>query len=236
MDHGTWMALAATEYDRLTALLRGLAPDEWRRPTECTGWDVHAMVSHLVGAAEATASIREFLRQSRLAKPLTGSEGRTLVDGMNDVQIRERVDASPEELIDALAEAGRRGVSSRSRIPAPIRALRVPFGPPLGTQSVAYLMDRIYTRDAWMHRVDIARAVGQDLVVTPEHDGRIVADVVDEWARLHGRPYALLLTGPAGGSWRRGDGPAIELDAVQFCRILSGRHSAGGLLSQRVEF
>ena len=38
----------------------------------------------------------------------------------------------------------------------------------------------ILTRDTWMHRVDISRATGRDLVLTAEHDGRIVADVVDE--------------------------------------------------------
>ncbi len=68
---------------------------------------------------------------------------------------------------------------------------------------MGYLLDVILTRDPWMHRVDIARATGRDLVLTPEHDGRIVADVVAEWARRHGQPFTLTLTGPAGGDLRR---------------------------------
>ena len=36
----------------------------------------------------------------------------------------------------------------------------------------------IITRDPWMHRLDLARATGQDLVLTADHDGVIVADVV----------------------------------------------------------
>ena len=113
----------------------------------------------------------------------------------------------------------------------------MPFGPPLGTRPIGYLTDRIYTRDAWMHRVDIARATGRELVLTPEHDGRIVADVVAEWARVHGQPYRLTLTGPAGGTWSAGaDGEEITLDAIEFCRILSGRAPGEGLLAHEVPF
>ena len=89
-----------------------------------------------------------------------------------------------------------------------------------------------------MHRVDITRATGRELVLTPDHDGMLVADVVAEWAQRHGRPYRLRLTGPAGGSWRgraRGDSDH-ELDAVEFCRVLSGRGQGAGLLAEQVPF
>ncbi|MGZ6770733.1 MAG: hypothetical protein ACXVGK_11090, partial [Mycobacteriaceae bacterium] len=87
-----------------------------------------------------------------------------------------------------------------------------------------YLIDTILTRDPWMHRMDIARATARTPVLTAHHDGRLVADVVEDWAERHGRPYQLHLTGPAGGRFSRGkDGPPLTLDAVDFCRILSGR-------------
>jgi hypothetical protein len=74
-------------------------------------------------------------------------------------------------------------------------------------------------------------------VLTPEHDGAIVADVVAEWGRRHGQPYTLHLTGPAGGRWSNGSGgPELELDAVDFCRILSGRAHGEGLLETEVPF
>ena len=43
-------------------------------------------------------------------------------------------------------------------------------------------MDMVWTRDVWMHRIDITRATGRPLVgkLTAEHDGRIVADIVAE--------------------------------------------------------
>jgi len=88
-----------------------------------------------------------------------------------------------------------------------------------------------------MHRVDIARASGTALQLTAEHDGVLVADVVAEWSARHGQPYTLRLTGPAGGTWSSGvDGPQVELDAVEFCRVLSGRETGTGLLATEVPF
>jgi hypothetical protein len=102
------------------------------------------------------------------------------------------------------------------------------------------VLDIILTRDTWMHRVDIARATERPLELTAEHDGKIVADVVREWADRHGRPFQMRLTGPAGGVYV-GAGSAdsaerVELDAVDFCRIVSGRAPGQGLLRQRVPF
>jgi hypothetical protein len=75
------------------------------------------------------------------------------------------------------------------------------------------------------------------MALSPEHDGTIVADVVAEWALRHGQPYSLTLTGPAGGRWSSGNaGETISLDAVEFCRILSGRGSGEGLMSTFVPF
>jgi uncharacterized cupin superfamily protein len=88
-----------------------------------------------------------------------------------------------------------------------------------------------------MHRIDLVRATGAEHVLTAEHDGVIVADVVAEWGRRHGRPYTLHLTGPAGGLWSNGSGgQELELDALEFCRILSGRGHGEGLLATEVPF
>jgi uncharacterized protein (TIGR03083 family) len=235
LQHRDWMAAAEEEYRRLGALLADLADEDWQRPTDCSEWDVRAMVAHLVGAAEATARVSELVRVSWLG--LRVRAGGPLVDGINRVQIRERAQLGPDELRRDLADAGARGVRRRRRIPAALRAVPMPFGPPLGIRPLGYLMDRIYTRDAWMHRIDIARATGRDLVLTPDHDGRLVDDVVAEWDRTHRRPYRLTLTGPAGGSWTSGDtGEELTLDAIEFCRIVSGRAPGEGLLAHEVPF
>jgi uncharacterized protein (TIGR03083 family) len=236
------MAAASEEYARLDELLSGLADDDWRRPTDCSGWLVRDVVAHLVGTAESMARPREGLRQLWRAR---GRPGSMLVDRLNDVQVSERVDLRPSQLLTDLRDSGTRAVRTRSRLPGLLRRVPVPFGPPLGTRPVGYLTDRIYTRDAWMHRIDLARATGRPLRLTPEHDGRLVADVVGEWAEVHGRPFRLTLTGPAGGTWQPPSGggvdptevPNIELDAVDLVRTLSGRRPAGhDLLRHPVPF
>ena len=193
------------------------------------------MVAHLVGSAAAMGSVREMRRQQRLGAPLR--PGAPVVEGMNALQVQERSSASPAQLLQELAVEGPRGLRARRCLPAPLRALPVPFGPPLGIRPLGYLMDRVMTRDAWMHRLDLARATGRPPVLTPEHDGRLVADVVQEWSRAHGQPVRLVLSGPAGGSYAVGrSGATLELDAVEFCRVLSGRGTGTGLLATPVPF
>ncbi len=235
VDHDTWMDLATTEYARLVDLLGELTQEDWSRPTDCTEWDVRAMVAHLVGAAEGNARFRESVRQAAVGRRRFPRG--MLVDSINCVQVADRADCTPARLLADLGDAGRRGVAARRRIPGLVRSVVVPMGPPLGTKPLGYLMDCIYTRDAWMHRIDIARATGRELVVTPEHDGVLVADLVAEWATLHDEPFDLVLTGPAGLRRSRGlDGERLELDAVEFARCAAGRADGAGLLAVAVPF
>lgn len=102
--------------------------------------------------------------------------------------------------------------------------------------SIARLVDVIYTRDTWLHRVDIARATSRSLTLGTA-DSRVVEDVVLEWIGRHDTAVDLTLTGPAGGRFTHGaGGPALTLDAVEFCRILSGRAPGSGLLAHKVLF
>jgi uncharacterized protein (TIGR03083 family) len=231
------MDLAGAEYERLLALLRELDPEAWATATECPGWDVGDMIRHVLGAAEAHASPEEQQHQMEEASREPGP----MIDGLGIVQIRDRSDLTPSELVDRLEQAAPRSVSARRQMPAEIREHEMTVDAPFqwGGEKwrLGYLLDVIYTRDTWMHRLDIARSTGRQMVLTPEHDGRIVADVVAEWARRHGQPFTLTLTGPAGGSYAAGNGgEQLELDAVEFCRILSGRANGAGLLSTEVPF
>src|SRR5450759_3877558 len=62
--------LAAAEYRRMLELLRTLGDGDWTGPTDCTAWDVRAMLGHLVGAAEGFASPLELVHQYRLGAKL----------------------------------------------------------------------------------------------------------------------------------------------------------------------
>jgi uncharacterized protein (TIGR03083 family) len=233
LPRDTAMRLAATEYQRFADMLRALSPDDWARPTECPGWDVRAMASHALGMVEMAASIREKNRQFKLAR----SRGGVFIDALTALQVDERAGMTPAQITDRFAARGPKAARARRRAPGVIRRRRLTVGGPDEAWTTGYLIDVILTRDPWMHRADIARATGAHHVLTAEHDGVIVADVAAEWAARHGQPYTLHLTGPAGGSWASGEGgPLIETDAVDFCRVLSGRGQAGGLLAIQVPF
>jgi len=237
LSRDTAMRLAATEYQRLLDLLRALGPGDWAKPTECPGWDVRAMASHALGMVEMAASIREQYRQMKLAR----SRGGVFIDALTGLQVDERRHMTPEQITARFAARAPKAASGRRRTPGFIRHRTMPVPQLVGDHdepwTIGFLVDVILTRDPWMHRVDICRATGADHVLTAEHDGVLVADVVAEWTARHGQPCTLILTGPAGGSWTTGDGGLlIETDAVEFCRAISGRGRADGLLAVQVPF
>jgi uncharacterized protein (TIGR03083 family) len=237
LPHPDAMRLAATEYQRFLDLLRTLQPGDWAKPTECAGWDVQAMAAHLLGMVEMAASIREQNRQMKLAR----SRGGLFIDALTALQVDERADMTPEQITARFAKRAPKAAAGRRRTPGFIRHRRGPIPQTVGDReeswTIGYLVDVILTRDPWMHRIDIVRATGAPHVLSADHDGVLVADVVNEWAERHGQPFTLRLTGPAGGSWSRGSGgPDLEMDAIDFCRSLSGRGPTDGLLGTQVPF
>ncbi len=238
-DRGTAMTLAATEYERLADLLAELAPDEWGAATECPAWDVRAMAGHCIGMAQMVTGLREMARQMIASARAAKRSGAPQIDELTGLQVREQAHLPEADVASTLRATGRAAVAGRRRVPRPLRALT--FADDSGGAPekwrVGFLLDTVLTRDPWMHRGDISRATDRTMHLTADHDGRIVADVVAEWAVRHGRPFDLTLTGPAGGHWRSGgSGERLELDAVEFCRTLSGRTEGTGLLSTFVPF
>ena len=225
--------LAEEEFTRFAALVRSLTPKEWETPTDCTGWDVRTMVLHVLGSGDAQASVREFAHQFRHGMPLNKEiDSRHWVDGMNELQIRERNHLSNEDLVAQIEGVGPQAVKGRWRTPWPARYLPLNIGPPIGWAPLKYLLDVGFTRDVWAHRIDIHAAIGRPMQPTIDHDGRLVADVVAEWAGIHGQPFELVLDGPAGGKFTQGvSGQRAEIDALDFIRTLSGRLPGVGVLS-----
>jgi len=238
LEHDEAMGLAAVEYDRLLELVDRLTADDWARETDCPGWDVRDMVSHLLGFMKANADHAEAARQVAVAAREAQEQGILRLDAQTALHVREHAGLGPSEAAAAVHEWVPRALAGRTATPADVRGSTFSTGlPGEADWTYGYLIDVVFTRDLWMHRVDICRATGRPMQLTSEHDGRIVADVVADWGRRHGQPFTLRLDGPAGGSFVAGQGgPDIRLDAVEFCRMLSGRGSGDGLLATRVPF
>ncbi len=241
MDRRTAMRLAADEYTRFADAVAELDGGDWEAPTQCPAWDVRQLVCHVVGMAEMAAGIREGSRQRKIAGADAAREKIAFIDALTDVQVRERADWTPEQVIAGARDVGPRAARGRRFTPVFVRRRTMPVpqlvNGSLEEWTIGYLVDTILTRDTWMHRVDLATSTGASLDLTSDHDGAIVADVVEEWAERHGRPYSLTLTGPAGGSWSHGtDGERIQMDAIEFCRVVSGRDTGEGLLATQVPF
>jgi uncharacterized protein (TIGR03083 family) len=242
LTHPEAMRLQAGELDRTLALLRSLDDAAWTAQTDCPAWDVRAMYQHVLGACEAGASVRENAGQFGRALSHRRRHGGPLEAALTAVQIRARADLTPAQIVARLAAVAPATVRGRTRVPAIARrhvALKAD-GPVFETWRLGYLLDTIYLRDLWMHRIDAARAVGRPAELTAAHDGRIVADIVAEWARRHGQPFVAELDGLAGGTYASGparpEAERVSLDAVQFCRALAGRASGAGLLTTIVPF
>lgn len=237
------MRLAAEEYRRVADVVDALEPEDWHRPTGCPDWTVRELVAHVAGMMAMAASPVETLRQSRKATKASEASGILHIDALTALQVAERADAGPEELRRELRKLGPRAARGRRMTPGFVRSRLLDQVQQVGGReewwTVGYLLDIVLTRDPWMHRTDLERATGRGVGLTAEHDGAIVADVVEEWADRHGRPFRLTLTGPAGGTWSRsadGEVPQLELDAVEFCQILSRRGTGEGLLAVEVPF
>jgi uncharacterized protein (TIGR03083 family) len=225
-------ALAVTEFRRCADLLGTLDDAAFATPTDCPEWDVRQMAAHMLGMVEMAASLREGARQRKIAAS-RGGTGAGFLDELTALQVSERADRTGAQIAERFATRWPKAAAGRRRAPGFVRRRPMYGGYFNGAEeqwTIGYLLDVILTRDPWTHRMDICRAVGRAPELSADHDGVIVADVVAEWAERHGKDFTLHLTGVAGGTWSVGaNGPAIELDAIEFCRVLSGRRGEVGI-------
>jgi uncharacterized protein (TIGR03083 family) len=234
------MRLAAAEYARCADLMARLESQQWSAPTANTGWDVRDTAGHMLGMVQMMSSLPQLFGQmSTSMRQAKKAKAPVSIDFLTALQVQRNAGLTTADLIKRWRELAPKAVRGRSRMPGFLLSRTMPeaqlVGGRLERWTFGYLVDVILTRDPFMHRLDICVATGLDPRPTAEHDGRLVDDVVQEWAQRHGQPYTLELTGPAGGVWGTGT-ERITLDALEFCRIVSGRGKATGLLTTPVPF
>lgn len=226
------------QHDAMLAALRGVDEAGWDEPTDCARWTVRNVVAHLVGSLADSAHVSTAMRHNIVGR----RKYRDLrpLDALNEAQVDDRREWPAERLLEDFERLAPKAVRARLRIPRLVRRIRLPSSmAPSGT-TFGDLLDVIYIRDMWMHRVDIARATGQPFLTT-ESDLDVVAQVIRDLDRgWPGPPTRLVLTGvgsndvgssadagsTAQASWLLGQGSpvaSVTVDTVEFCRLLSGR-------------
>jgi uncharacterized protein (TIGR03083 family) len=218
---------AAAEYDALLAMVDAFSASDWGRSTDCTEWRVRDMVAHVAGAAEEACRLPVMVRhQAAAVRGLRRGDG-AIVDLLCRGQIADRAGLSDVELAADLRRWTVGAPDGRRRQPRLLRRVPMPAFTGLrpGT-TLAHLLDVIYVRDVWLHRVDLHRATGVELP-TSSAEAEVVAQVVRdldlEW---DGPTFVLELTGRGAGRWQVGSGAPEEVvteDAVALMRLLSGR-------------
>lgn len=220
--------LLTTALSRFMTLIESLNADDWSKPTACTAWNVHDMVAHQAGGYASGTSYKEMIRQYT-SKP---KPGQLPEDAINELQVGERVNKTPAELIAELKQVSEVAAYNWAYGFNAIKWVVTPH-PVGGFMPIRHLMWVIHSRDTWMHRLDICRAANRPFEQTREHDGRIVELVVLDTAKklnkkLNGQAITLSLAGIAGGTWQIGKGIPVaemEMDVLDFNIFVSGRFS-----------
>lgn len=236
--------VAEAAYDSLLTLLRPLPTAAWQAPTDCTGWTVADVVGHMIGAAESNASMREMIRQTVYGFRHKAAFGGNSLDALNDLQVRDHADLTPPQRIAELERMAPKAIAGRMRTPRLLRGMKLPmdFGGSMEgwdglTLTLGQLNGVVYTRDVWLHRIDIARPLGLEVPRNPQLDRRVVEDAVADWAGNHGKPFRLVLHGAVTGTYAQGaGGPEYEMDAYEWARAVTRRVTCEGLLLTPVLF
>ena len=156
--------------DRFTAVVRGVAPEDWDRPSPCEGWRARDVVGHL------TEWIPGFFGAQGVAFPAIPS-------------VEDDPVAAWETVRSAIAGALRDPEVAE-------RTVETPFS----TQSFAETVDMIVTGDVFTHTWDLARATGQDDTLDPAQLQRMLEGMgamPEEVLRADGM-FGPALAAPAG--------------------------------------
>lgn len=222
-------AFCEAELGATVSVLRQLDEEQWKRPTDCTGWTVRDLAAHLLGQYQAQASPWVLIRRLRAARRNYPDMPR--LAAQNQQQIDDLRDLTTHQIIAAIEHTGPRAIRAVERTPTLIRQLgtrRIFPEEHLVDPHVGYIMDVLTCRDPWMHRVDLCGATSLDMTMD-SHDRLIIEQVLGEIGRhWPTEPLLLHITGAVEGSWLLGQPTTtarteIWADPVELMRLLAGR-------------
>jgi uncharacterized protein (TIGR03083 family) len=201
--------LFAPLHDALLALLRGLGPGDWDRPTRAGRWTVRDVAAHLLDADLRRLSWHRDGhpppppdRDIRDHAALVGWLG-----ALNAEWVRAMRRLGPRVLTDLLERSGRELAAFVERLDPDGPAL-FPVAWAAESQTACWLDIGRELTERWHHQQQIRAAVGAPPIDAPALLGAVVAVSVlalpRAWAAVpaaDGTAIAIVLDGPAGGRW-----------------------------------
>jgi uncharacterized protein (TIGR03083 family) len=151
------------ERDALVSLLRGLAVDDWSRPTECPAWDVHGVALHVLGDDLSLLARQRDAAPNGLALYAAdhpGASFRQLLDGFNEQWVHAGRFLGTRLVIDLLGLSGTWTADFyRSRDPEGLGE-PVGFFGSAGQPSPWWQVAAREYAERWIHQEQIRRALG----------------------------------------------------------------------------
>ncbi|OBI52981.1 maleylpyruvate isomerase family mycothiol-dependent enzyme [Mycobacterium sp. E796] len=230
-------------WDSIDALLDGLPEGDWLAPTPLPGWDVKAVVSHIIGTESFLAGV---------AAPQPDIDVSALdhvhndIGAMNECWVRHLSGESGAEVLARFRDI----TADRRKVLAGMsdEEWNAVIPTPVGLETYGRFM-RVRTFDCWMHEQDIREAlsrpssdtelVGPASQLSLDEIGATMGYVVGKRGKApDGSRILFELTGPVARDIRVSvDGRAqlvedfggqeptatIRLDGLQFTRLSGGR-------------
>jgi uncharacterized protein (TIGR03083 family) len=195
-------------HEHLMTLLRGLAPQDWYRPTVCPDWQVRDIAAHILDTQTRTLSFgRDGMSPPAGPAPEDYAALVALINGLNAEWVRTMRRVSPALLVEFLAITGPQQadyvMAQDPYAPAP-----VPVAWAGETESLNWFhIGRDYT-EYWHHQQQIREAVGAPLLDGREwlHPAleifiRVLPETYRRTAASPGRSVNVSIEGDAGGAW-----------------------------------
>ncbi|MFJ6725907.1 TIGR03084 family metal-binding protein [Streptomyces sp. NPDC091281] len=213
----------SAESDALDALVAGLSPDDWARPTPAPGWTVAHQIAHLAWTDHsALLAVTDVAAFHTLVEKALAAPGSFVDEGAE-----EGARQAPDELLRGWREG--RAALDRALRAAPDGGRFPWYGPPMSRASMATAR----LMETWAHSIDVADALG----VTPEptdrlrHIARLGVRTRDFAHTVHDltppmEEFRIELTSPGGQTWAYGPPDAAQCvtgPALDFCLLVTQR-------------
>jgi uncharacterized protein (TIGR03084 family) len=211
------------ESAELDALVAGLDPAGWARPTPAEGWTIAHQIAHLAWTDGWT------IRAARTPADFFDTAVRTFTPGSDPIAEGAAAGAAepPAELLSRWRAGRAEVLAALGAVPTDVR---LPwFGPPMKAASMATAR----LMETWAHGQDVADALGAARVPSARlrHVAHLGVRTMGFAFTLHGlpapeEPVRVELTGPDGELWAWGPEDATDRiagPALDFCQLVTQR-------------